>query len=123
MKRELNKKGFTLIELLGAAIIIGFLLTIVVSATNSLLKKNRIKLYERQLDGIVESAKTWANEHFGSLPEKGQKIEITLDELKRGGYADKDLKNPKNEKPFDDFTTKVIISNDNGILKYDVIVE
>ena len=121
--KKLNQKGFSLIELLGATIIIGLLIAVITPVINNTLKNNRLSLYERQIEGLIESAKTWGSENIGLLPDKGNQVTITLEELKKGGYADKDLKNPKNDKPFDDLKTKVIISNDNGILKYDVVIE
>lgn len=121
--KKLNQKGFSLTELLGATIIIGLLIAIITPVISNTLKNNRLSLYERQIEGLIESAKTWGSEHVGSLPADGSQVEVTLEELKKGGYADKNLKNPKNDKPFDDLKTKVIISNDNGILKYQVVIE
>lgn len=125
MKKIIRQiKGFTMIELISVIIVLGLIAAIVTPIVSSVLNDNREKLYQRQLDGIIESAKVWSANNMGKLPEPGDKsIEITLGELKQGGYADKDLKNPKNDKLFDDISTRVIIKNQNGILDYTVIVE
>lgn len=120
----MNRKGFTLIELLGAIIIMGIILVIVVPNVKDVLNENRNKAYDRQIDGIIESAKVWGSKNISKLPTKNNDtINVTLLELQQSGYAEKDLINPKTEQVFDVNTTYVTITNVNGILNYEVIVE
>lgn len=120
----MNRKGFTLIELLGAIIIMGIILVIVVPNVKDVLNENRNKAYDRQIDGIIESAKVWGSKNISKLPTKNNDtINVTLLELQQSGDAEKDLINPKTEQVFDVNTTYVTITNVNGILNYEVIVE
>ena len=124
MKNFNNKKAFTLTELIAVIVVLAITSTIVFPVIQNHLKDNKNKLYEMQIDGIVESAKIWGANNINKLPVEGEEsVTVTLGELKRAGYADKDLKNPKTDKLFNDEQTKVIISNENGILYYNVIVE
>lgn len=117
------KKGFTLIELLGVVVVLGLIILIVTPDVKKILKSGRNELYQEQLKKLEESARVWGAKHLGEMPDEGNSIEVTLDELKKDGDADKDLINPKTDEPFDDNLTKVIITNKNGNFKYEVIVE
>ena len=120
----MNKKGFTLIELLAVIIILGLLAIIVVPNVTDIVNENSDKVYERQIENIIKSAKTWGADNLGKLPNaNNESIKITLGELQQGGYAKSDLKNPKTEKLFDETNTYVIIKNINGNLDYQVFVE
>ena len=121
--KKLNQKGFSLTELLAVAIILGILVTVVTPVISRTLKNNKRSLYNRQLESITESAPTWGAEHMNKLPDKGKEVTVTLEELQNGGYADKDLTNPLTSELFDGKLTKVVIRNENGVLKYDVIIE
>lgn len=120
----MGKKGFTLIELLGVIIILGLIVLIVVPNVSNIINSNRDKLYQRQIDGIIDSAKTWGSEHVGKLPTiNGDSVSITLKELQANGYAKPVLKNPQTGKEFDASSTIIIIKNNNGTLEYQVNVE
>ena len=120
----MNKKGFTLIELLAVIIILGLLAIIVVPNVTDIVNENSDKVYERQIENIIKSAKTWGADNIGKLPNvNNESIKITLGELQQGGYAKSDLKNPKTEELFDETNTYVIIKNINGNLDYQVFVE
>ena len=120
----MNKKGFTLIELLATIVILGLLAIIVVPNVAKIINENRDKVYKKQLENIIESAKTWGSDNIGKLPTvNNESIKVTLGELQQGGYAKNDLKNPKTEKLFDENNTYVIIKNIIGTLDYQVFVE
>lgn len=102
----------------------GIILVIVVPNVKDVLNENRNKAYDRQIDGIIESAKVWGSKNISKLPTKNNDtINVTLLELQQSGDAEKDLINPKTEQVFDVNTTYVTITNVNGILNYEVIVE
>lgn len=120
----MNKKGFTLIELFAVIIILGLLAIIVVPNVIDIVNENSDKVYERQIENIIKSAKTWGADNLGKLPNvNNESIRVTLGELQQGGYAKNDLKNPKTEELFDENNTYVIIKNINGNLDYQVFVE
>lgn len=121
--KKLNQKGFSLIELLAVTVILGLIITIVTPVISTILKNNKKSLYNRQLESITESAATWGADHMNKLPDKGKEVTITLEELQNGGYADKELRNPLTNELFDGKSTQVVIKNENGVLKYDVIIE
>ena len=52
-----------------------------------------------------------------------EEVTITLDDLQKGGYADKDLKNPVTDELFDPMKTKIVITNNNNNLIYRVVIE
>ncbi len=120
----MNKKGFTLIELLAALIIMGLLVVIIVPNVTNIINENRDKVYDRQIENIIKSAKTWGADNIGVLPTTNNgSVKVTLGQLQQGGYAKKDLENPKTEELFDENSTYVIITNINGTLHYEVFVE
>ena len=120
----MNKKGFTLIELLATIIILGLLAIIVVPNVADIINQNSDKVYERQIENIIKSAKTWGADNLGQLPNvNNESITVTLGQLQQGGYAKTDLKDPKTEELFDADNTYVIIKNVNGNLTYEVFVE
>lgn len=120
----MNKKGFTLIELLAALIIMGLILVIVIPNISDIIDDNSTKIYKNQINNIINSTKEWGADNIGKLPSNnGDSIRVTLGELQTGGYVKKDLKNPLVDKPFDLNKTYVVITNNNGILNYEVFVE
>ena len=120
----MNKKGFTLIELLAALIIMGLILVIVIPNISDIIDDNSTKIYKNQINNIIKSTKEWGADNIGKLPSNnGDSIRVTLGELQTGGYVKKDLKNPLVDKPFDLNKTYVVITNNNGILNYEVFVE
>lgn len=94
----MNKKGFTLVELLAVITLVGIFLLVTIPTVDSLLKKQKDKLYKLQRKNVTEALKTWGNANIESLPEEdGQYVEVTLNDLKIEGLVDDDLKNPKND--------------------------
>ena len=98
------KKGFTLVELMGVIVLLSILIIIAVPAVTGVLKENKDKLYDSQIKTIETAAKNWASdeENLPKLPSNGKCIIIYISTLKKGGYLDLDIKNPKTEKPFSD---------------------
>ena len=98
----MNKKGFTLVELLAVITIIGILSLIAVPTIEKITKDNKEKIYQTQLNNIILSLKNWASENKEYLPNKeGEELTLTLGSLKSDGYIEYELKNPKNNKCFD----------------------
>ena len=120
----MKKNGFTLIELLAFLIIMGIVLVIAVPNVINIIDENSERVYNTQIDNIVKSAKTWGADNIGKLPNNNdESVVVTLGQLQNGGYAKRNLKNPLIDKPFDLEKTYVIITNNNGTLYYEVVVE
>lgn len=52
-----------------------------------------------------------------------EEVTLTLEDLQKGGYSKKDLKDPDTNELFDPIKTKIIITNNNGNLIYKVEIE
>ena len=93
--------GFTLIELLAAIFIIGIISVIATPIINRVTNQSRDELYQTQINNITEGAKNWAAKNLIFLPEgTGERITLTLGQLKMDGFIKGDIKNPKNKKLF-----------------------
>ena len=125
MKRNENKKsGFTLVEMLAVVIVLSLIAIIVTPIIDDVLDDNKERAYEEQISGIISSAKLWGAENIGKLPNTdGESTSVTLKNLQIGGYAKTNLKNPKTNDVFDAELTKIVITNQNGILNYEVVFE
>lgn len=104
MKKTIKKKkAFTLVELMGVLVIIGALTAILIPTISKVLKDNKEKVYQTQLQNIILSAKNLGSDNMFILPEnEGETIYVTLGQLKQIGYADKSIINPKTNKEFSD---------------------
>lgn len=99
--RRMNKIGFTLVELMGVLVILGVLSVILVPTITNVLKDNDEKLYEIQLQNIILSAKNFGSDNMHILPIEDEPTKIlTLGQLKKSGYAEKSIVNPKTKKEF-----------------------
>lgn len=100
-----KQAGFTFVELLGVIVIIGILSLIAIPTLERIVKENKEKIYNQQLDNIILSLKSWASDNRQHLPQKeGEILTVTLSNLKAEGYVEYDLKNPKTNKCFDNST-------------------
>jgi len=113
------KKGFTLIELVAVIIILGIIAVITIPVADKVIKDSKETLYKAQIEDIIEGAKAWSTNNASSLPTEGKMKTITLGELQKGGYIDKDLENPKTGLKFSE-TTLITIENKNGGFNYQV---
>ncbi len=92
------KKGFTLVEVLAVITIIGVLALIVVPGVDSILKSNREKLYDGQINSIIDAAKTATPYLASEIPEEdGGYLDITLGYLKFMELLDVDVRDPRND--------------------------
>jgi len=114
------KKGFTLIEILGAIVILGIIGLIVIPTTTSIIKNNKEKLYQAQLDKIEEACEKWAYENMNSLPDDGGSISITILTLKQSGLLPLDVRDPRTNKLFPNDMI-VNIKNENNSYRYIVL--
>lgn len=113
------KKGFTLIELVGVIIILGVIAAITIPIVDKSIKESKETLYNAQIENIIESAKAWMSDNAVGMPYELSSFTLTLGELQDDGYADKDIENPRTGGYFGRSTT-IVVTNENGSLKYEV---
>ena len=117
----MNKKGFTLVEVIGVIILLGVIVGIATLTINNSLKKNKEALYEAQVENIIRNAKTWASRNVFSLPEENNEfIIVTLGQLKKDGFAEDSIINPRIDEQFsNDLQIKITRINEN--YSYEII--
>lgn len=94
----MKQKGFTLVELLAVVIILGIISLIVVPIVSGTVKKQRNKLYDKQVSTIEDAAEGWGAENTDLLPELDKNTYVSLDDLVSGGFLkNADIKDPRNE--------------------------
>lgn len=113
-----KNNGFTLIELLGVIIILSLLALIAFPVVEQNIKYSSDNVYKAQINQIKKAAEDWGLEHVDQLPTSGS-ITITLNELRVLGYIEKDVINPKTNKPFSD-NTLIKITYHNNKYVYEV---
>lgn len=92
-------KGFTLVEVLAVLIITGVLLLISIPTIDSLLLKQRKKLYQNQLVEVEDALKLWGEVNADKLPvDANTPTNVTLKDLKSAGLIKDDYSNPITEK-------------------------
>lgn len=106
----MNKKAFTLIELLGVITILAILFLVITPTVSNIISNSKEKALDRNVNTILTGAKDWVTENSKYLPNKGNKINITLSQLKQLGYVDTNIKNPKSGKLF---SNNMIITIEN----------
>ena len=113
------KKGFTLAELLGVIIILGAVLLIITATFSNILKQSEEDLYNDQINSIKLALESWMSDN--QKPNVGEKVKLSLSQLKEAGLIDLEIKNPKTKELFPNDMVLEIINND-GIIEYDVNV-
>ncbi len=107
----MRKNGFTLVEMMTVIIIMVTLGFIAVFSITGIIKSSTDKLYQIQINSILDASRTYAVENSNMLSDHNV---ITLCDLKRTSLLEKDLKNPKTEKQFDNSLIIEINKNSDG---------
>lgn len=103
-----NRKGFTLVEILAVIAILGVLALISIPTIDAVIRSSRDSALAEQKQIILDGAKAWAAKNVMKLPiNDNEYVTISIGELKKAGYVEMHIMNPKNEKCF---------GNDNEIV-------
>ena len=117
----MKKKGFTLLELLAVIVILSLILVIAVPSVNRYIKQSKEKAYNTQISTIIEAAQAYASANSGLLPRKEEfVVKITLGQLKSSGLIKEEVKNPNDDKYFDDALT-IEIKKKGETYNYDIV--
>ena len=110
------KKGFTLIELLAVILILAVISVIAYPKVIDTIGASRLTAYNVSKSNIVDAAKLkyLADVNSTSITE------YTVQDLIDTGYIKKGTKNPLTDEEYDN-NTKVLITNNNGVIKYEYI--
>ena len=99
----MKKKGFTLVELLAVIIILSLVLVIAVPSVNKYIKQSKEKAYDTQISTIIEAAQAYASTNPELLPNRENiSVKVTSGQLKSAGLIKEEVKNPNDDKYFDD---------------------
>ena len=117
----MKKKGFTLVELLAVIIILSLVLVIAVPSVNKYIKQSKEKAYDAQISTIIEAAQAYASTNLELLPNRENiSVKVTLGQLKSAGLIKEEVKNPNDDKYFDDALTIKIKKNKENYI-YEVV--
>lgn len=116
MKKVIKKKkAFTLVELMGVLVIIGVLTAVLIPVISNVIKENKQKMYNTQLDTIKLAAKNFGSDNVFLLPDNNDEIVyINLNQLKKMGYIEDVITNPLTKKDFSDCTLIKITKVEGG---------
>ena len=105
-------KGFTLVEMLTVIIILGIIFAISFPVVNSIINYSEDKIYNSQINTILDAAYNYTLKYPNYLPSTGSNT-VTLLQLKQENLVDSNLTNPKNNELFSD-TLQIVITKYNN---------
>lgn len=118
-----NNKGFTLAEILGVITILALLGIIVFPAVEKSLKESKDSLYNIQISNIESGTRAWISSNISNVPDKeGEKITLTLSQLKQSGNVDEDITNPKTKTLFPN-DMLIVITKTRGNYDIDILTD
>ena len=91
----MKNKGFTLAEMLGVITILAILGLLIFPIVDKSIKDGKKDLYNVQIGNIEQGAKDWVSDNIFIAPStNGEKMKLTLYQLKQAGKVDKNITNP-----------------------------
>ena len=96
----MNKKGFTLIELLAVVILIAIIIAIVFPKISIILNQSKDTVNDVQVKRILDAAYDYTLKNVEILPNNGDTIYLTLNELKKERLIDAVIKESATKKSF-----------------------
>lgn len=112
------KKGFTLVELMAILVILSVLLLIGTSSVSKIVKENRQKLYQEQIEAFKDAAMVWSYANTNLLPTDSNSYKITLETLKNDNLIKSNIVNPVTKEVFS-YNDWICIFNINGSYIYE----
>ena len=107
--------GFTLVEMLGVITILAVLSLLAVPTIDSIVTRNKERLYKSQISSIKDGLKTWSDANAKYLPSiDGEIISLNLGVLKLAGFVSIDITNPITELCFSNNMSLSVKSVKNG---------
>lgn len=88
----MKNKGFTLVELLGVLVIFSIILAIVFPTVTSIISESKDTIDEAQVIKILNSTYDYTLKNTGFLPDYNKTNYIILNQLKKEGLIDSDIK-------------------------------
>lgn len=96
------KKGFTLIEVIAVIVILGIIGLIAVPVSNSIVKRSKEKLYNEQVERIIDACKKYVLENDSALPDEveNQTKSVSIETIYNAGLLEGEIpNNPKTNEP------------------------
>lgn len=92
----MKKNAFTLVEVLGVIILLGLVAAITVPIVKTTLDESKKKVFNKQINTIIESSKNWSIKNTDALSDKTNgAILVKIDTLKSSGLLEnKKIINP-----------------------------
>lgn len=119
----MNNKGFTLAELLGVILILAVVATLIIINIDKLVIDGKSRAYKTQLNNICEAARNFMAKNVYKITiDPGNKLGITLEELKYSGFVASYIKNPRDGEEFSD-SLVIEISSDSKGYHYNVCID
>ncbi len=101
----MNKKGFTLVELLAVIVILGLLGALTIPLVEKIIKDNREKVHQVNVDTILNAAYDYAQTNPDYLPDPVDGDEgttILLQQLYASGLLKDDMVNPNTDSKYNE---------------------
>lgn len=113
----MNNKGFTLIELIATVLVLCLISLIAVVSINKVVKDSDKNGHKVQAENILTSAITYVSTNNEISLEEMDGYKIYLKELANGGYIEKNIVDPINDKVIDYDKTYILITKENDTSK------
>lgn len=91
------KRGFTLVELLAVIAILGVISLIAIPTIDKALDEGKDQLLETQKAQMIKGAKDYLAVNTSELPDSGNTIYLTVQELQEAGFLQLNIRNPKSD--------------------------
>lgn len=125
----IKKKGFTLVELLAVITILAIILLVVVPSALKSYDNSKKNLYDVMVKNICKSSNNYYEEYQEGLinteleTTSDGKKKISIVDLQKKDYLDKDLLNPLTGKEIGNSNVEIIISDENDEFDFYVTID
>lgn len=113
----MNNKGFTLIELIATVLVLCLISTIAIVSINKVVKDSNLNAHKSQVDNILNASITYVSENNSISLGDLNGYTLYLKDLANGGYIDKEMIDPLNDKVINYDTSYVKITKETDTSK------